>query len=293
MTSHYAVIAWEVHFSCEDPDEFGWQLLELGADGLEVVEASINASDIAFPGGKVRCGYRGDQVALDGFIAEAANLGFSLLEIRQDDPTKWIQRWEEVWQPVVVGSFTLLPVSGDEDPVAGQHSNQVLRLIPGSGFGTGHHESTVMMLEMMQTLHAESALPDRVLDVGTGSGVLAIAAVKLSVSEVEAIDNDSLAILNANDNLVQNGITSGITLSARSLADFSEPFGLILANIYADVLTEMAPDFARLTNSGATILLSGILDTQVDDVLARYAADWNVVEHHQRGEWQGVRLVKK
>ena len=147
----------------------------------------------------------------------------------------------------------------DYEPEPGE---TVLNLQTGMAFGTGGHGSTHLT---MKALEDELTPGARVLDVGTGTGILAIAAALLGASAVDAVDIDPVAIHVARENVESNGVATVVTLALGSVGPgepFQGEYDLVVANILADVLVALAPSLTKAVRGGGTLILSGILDTK-------------------------------
>jgi len=155
----------------------------------------------------------------------------------------------------------------------------VIDLDPGMAFGTGTHASTRLVLEEIQALADRRITPARILDVGCGSGILAIAAVKRwPEARCIAVDNDPLAISATCDNAAANRVADRIAASTRPLGgpagpgDPDEPFELVLANIQAHVLRELRAPLVAATAPGGTLILSGLLTPQAQPLADEFVA---------------------
>ena len=145
-------------------------------------------------------------------------------------------------------------------------------LDPGMAFGTGTHASTRLVLEELDRL-ADGPAPDRVLDVGAGSGILAIAALKLwPACTVVAVDNDPIAVAACAENAAANGVGARITSELTPVGEVPGTFALVLANIQAHVLRALRDDLVARVAPGGTIILSGLLTPQAEPVAGEYAA---------------------
>jgi ribosomal protein L11 methyltransferase len=164
----------------------------------------------------------------------------------------------------------------------------VIDLDPGLAFGTGTHPTTALCLEWLDA----AQLQDRfVIDYGCGSGVLAIAALKLGAAAALAIDIDPQALLATRDNAVRNGVAERLTVAAPDHAQRGRA-DILLANILAEPLLELAPAFAERVAGGGTVVLSGILQSQAAPVASRYAAWFDMRPAIVRDDWAllyGVR----
>ncbi|MDX3925094.1 MAG: 50S ribosomal protein L11 methyltransferase [Shinella sp.] len=185
----------------------------------------------------------------------------------------WIAKSLEGLQPVRAGRFV---VHGSHDRGRARPGEIAIEIDAGQAFGTGHHGTTAGCLEVIERVMRSRKIV-KVLDLGTGSGVLAIAARKLSPVQVLATDIDPVATKVARENVRKNGIAAGIALETapgfHSTA-FSRhgPFDLVIANILARPLMRMAPELVAHLNPGGQIVLSGILASQRWKVLAAYNA---------------------
>ncbi len=175
----------------------------------------------------------------------------------------WERTWMERFKPIRCGARLWVVPSHHAIP----HQAQVaLRLDPGLAFGTGTHPTTALCLEAVDTLVEPGA---RVLDYGCGSGVLAIAALLLGAASALAIDIDPQALLASQDNAQRNDVAGGLETSLpRDMA--GRDFDLVLANILAGPLVQLAPMLCAAARPGAKLVLSGILERQIDAVDAAY-----------------------
>ena len=204
----------------------------------------------------------------------------------------WIARSLDGLQPVHAGRFV---VHGSHDRDKIRASEIAIEIDAGQAFGTGHHGTTAGCLETIETV-VRSRRVRNALDLGTGSGVLAIAVRKLKNIPVLATDIDPIAVRVARENVVRNGIVSGISLETapgfHSTA-FSRhgPFDLIIANILARPLIRMAPQLANHLAPGGSVILSGILAAQRWKVIAAYnGARLRHVRTIWRNGWVTIHL---
>jgi ribosomal protein L11 methyltransferase len=171
------------------------------------------------------------------------------LTARSIDDEDWLESWKAEFVPIRIGRFLVRPTWSD--PVVGDAIELVLD--PGMAFGTGLHPTTQQCLEALSTLPLEGK---SVLDVGTGSGILAIAAAKRGASPVVAVDTDTLAVDAARENAVRNGVA--IPVAEGSAADVPGRFDVVIANIVSPVLQRIAPHLAARLSGGGTLLVAGI-----------------------------------
>lgn len=172
----------------------------------------------------------------------------------------WSQTWRSGFEPMRFGRLVVL---GKEARFKGDSGDVTLRLDPGLAFGTGSHPSTALCLDWL----AERSLAEqRIVDVGTGSGLLAIAAALLGAKTVTGIDHDPQARRAAVDNARANGVALTVLDSLRGLGGH---FDIAIANIVANTLCDMAP---KLTAHADNVVLSGILEAQTDRVMRAFPA---------------------
>lgn len=195
-------------------------------------------------------------VADKDVLNAAAGLNLVAREVSEVEDENWTQKCQDLIVPITAGTLKIQPyMEAPLSPVVDPHE---IAIIPGLGFGTGHHDTTRTLVEELVRDKEGGQAFATALDVGTGSGILAIAAAKLFGSAVEAIDNDPDAINNALENVTINGCNQLVNLSTRTLSSFSGPFDLILANIYAEVLVSFVGEFERLAKKGTFLFVSGI-----------------------------------
>jgi ribosomal protein L11 methyltransferase len=200
------------------------------------------------------------------------------MNVREVAERDWLEEWKQNWQPVRVGRFIIAP---PWSTVADIHDQIVIRIEPGMAFGTGTHETTRLCLQAIEKYFAGGSF----LDVGTGTGILAIAAAKLfPQSRIEALDTDESAIAIARENAEANGVRDQIHFRAGSVEESTASAALVGANLTADVINSMLPALVSLTCG--KLILSGVLETQIEMVRSRLG-DCGIsdVEIAQDGEW--------
>lgn len=183
------------------------------------------------------------------------------MKFREVEGRDWLAEWKKSWRPVEVGRFVVAPPWSEVEEGGGR---LVIRIEPGMAFGTGTHETTRLCLAAIEKqFHGRS-----LLDVGTGTGILAIAAAKLNpTARIEACDTDPLAVSVAEENARVNGVGDRIEFRAGTVDDTTASADLVCANLTADVILPLLP--ALLGATCGRLVLSGILTTQVPQVTAR------------------------
>jgi ribosomal protein L11 methyltransferase len=204
------------------------------------------------------------------------------MNVREVAQRDWLEEWKQNWQPVEIGRFIIAPPWSNLDDV---HDRLIIRIEPGMAFGTGTHETTRLCLEAIEKHFAGGSF----LDVGTGTGILAIAAAKLfHEARIEACDTDEMAVAIARENAAANGVLDQIEFRVGSVEDSTASADLVCANLTADVIVQILPSLVSLTCG--KLVLSGILETQVEMVQAALHDNGiDDFEIEQDGEW--VALV--
>lgn len=205
------------------------------------------------------------------------------MAVREVVDQDWLGEWKKSWQPVEVGERFIVAPPWAEIPDA--RGRIVIRIEPGMAFGTGTHETTRLCLAAIEKYFAGGSF----LDVGTGTGILAIAAAKLFPdAHIEACDTDADAVPIARDNARLNGVAENISFRIGTVEDNSASAELVCANLTADVIVSILPSLLSVTCG--RLILSGILDTQVEAVKARLQECGVTVysETMDDGEWVAI-----
>jgi len=238
----------------------------------------------------------------------AATFGLTLPPIRwqRQLDEDWSLSWKQHWQPDPVGERLLILPAWLEVP--GEHSERlVIRMDPGSAFGTGSHPTTRLCLEGLERLAAAPVAPDgrwagleglRVADLGCGSGILGIAALLLGADTAAAVDTDSLAVRATAENAAASGLQHRLRVrqgSVEALAELLEgqPADLLLCNILAPVIEALCPAFHTLLAPGGVGLLSGLLVRQAPRLRRELAASgWCAELTASSGDW-GLMTMRR
>lgn len=283
-----------------DPAPFEDALFELGASAVSLADAADNPILEPKPGElplwptvTVTALFPGDADAAQivaGLQKQFAPLPpheFTTLEDRA-----WEREWLKDFKPMQFGKrlwicpggmlppSDLLPAASSQSPVA------LVSLDPGLAFGTGTHPTTALCLEWLDGADVQDK---NVIDYGCGSGILAIAALKLGAREALGVDIDPQALIASRDNAERNEVSDRLRLRNCDFATGKEalpqPTPILLANILAGPLAELAPLFAKLVISGGHVVLSGILKDQAPALAQAYAAWFDMDAPAYRGDW--------
>lgn len=200
----------------------------------------------------------------------------------------WENDWKLNYKKVVEGRYSIVPVwEKDSD----SEENNIY-INPSSGFGTGQHESTAIVLYLMNNIDFGSL---DVLDLGTGSGILGIAAAKSGASKVKLSDYDAAAIDNAVENVELNNVQSiaECVVEDAFKAEFKDDYDVILANLTADILSKLVRKISDALKPNGRLIISGILSDRMDNLKKAFAeVGLEVVQTEVRGEWSGALLKK-
>lgn len=252
------------------------RLWELGASGLEERDETTLVREEA-PG----------QIVVLAAFPDEAGAQYALKEIRDEYEAEiiyvpredWATEWRRGFGAQRIGKRLLLHPSWEAVPSA--PDDVVLTIDPENAFGSGDHETTRLVLRMLEERVAGG---ERVLDVGCGSGVLSIAALCLGAASAVAVDIDEDAVVVARRNAKINGVAPHIEVSARPLPAVEGVYDIVLANIETRVLIHMPSQLQARVASGGFLVLSGILGAERDEVLAAYAP-MRLEECLEEGEW--------
>ena len=240
-------------------------LWEIGALGVLEEEAPGTAARLRafFPGTAAPDEL---ETTVRSYLADLARRGFAVADEPRIAPLgdeRWTDAWREHFRPVPVGRrLVVVPPwnttpTGDRLPIV---------IEPGRAFGTGHHGSTAGCLVALEAI-VDTEVPRRVIDLGTGSGVLAIAAARLGVRETMAVDEDPDAVAAAEENAARNGVAGQVRcVLADAAAVGPDPAPLVVANLLSAAHHRLASSYATLVASDGALVLGGILDAEADAV---------------------------
>ncbi len=205
------------------------------------------------------------------------------------DVESCLESWKKYFNPLPVGEKLLIrPVWRDDYDPSGR---TVLNLDPGLAFGTGAHETTRLCLEALEKYVFPGCT---MLDVGCGSGILSVAALLLGAKSALGIDIDEMAVKASRDNARLNNVENGYTAVRGDLADKAEGcYDIITANIVADAIIALSPDITAHMNENSIYIMSGIIDSRLDDVISAMPEDLVITGQYEEKGWLCLVAKKK
>jgi ribosomal protein L11 methyltransferase len=224
--------------------------------------------------------------AAEGLRASFGDRLTAILPVDVEDE-EWARRSQSGLRAVRVGRLTIAP-PWDTSSADTTHT---IVIDPSTGFGTGHHETTRLCLALLQELDLNGR---RVIDVGTGSGVLALAAARLGAAIVVGLDDDPDALRNAAENVQLNGAGRTLSLVQADIATFGgEPADVVTANLTAAVLVRNAATIATLLAPNGTLIVSGFAPDEIDTVAAAFEAvlGKSPVRRVEEGDWAAASIT--
>lgn len=276
-----------------------WPALSLSADGLDRDLALAAADDFAPTAVEerddgLRIFFPTSEARERALTALASRFAVTRIDVDDED---WARRSQSDLTPITVGRIVIHPalLAPPADPARPAHPAPPARpdpdrvdlvIPPSMGFGTGHHATTRLCLAALQRIDVGGKV---VLDVGTGSGLLAIAAAKLGAARAIGIDDDSDAIQAARENLDFNRVTNVALVVGDLLRDPLPPADVVLANLTGALVVRAAARLVAAVNAGGVLIISGVLASERDDI-RRAFANQTFVEDVQEDEWLGFTV---
>lgn len=266
--------ALDVEIEPQAREAVEYALMEAGALGTETTDTKITAYFSNIP----------DRESVRSELFEALRI-YELpsssvrdMNLREVPNRDWLEEWKKSWQPVEVGRFIIAPPWTD---LGTTHDRIVIRIEPGMAFGTGTHETTRLCLAAIEKHFAGGSF----LDVGTGTGILAIAAAKMfSDARVAACDTDAEAVEIARENAKANDVD--VEFRVGSIEETTPSADLVCANLTADVILQILPELISVTCG--KLILSGILETQIEQITAALPQEHEIT---QDGEWVAIVVI--
>lgn len=300
----------ELEVLAAEAEDFSAALFEIGASGVQTIDDSPASIEEALPDAPVprHAHYRGHALLIATFEGDVdeAGVGRDVTELAKDlgvliapetlafrwrNDTGWAEAWKAHFEPLQIGKRLWIAPTWRPEFVAPEGA-MVLRMDPGMAFGTGQHATTSGCLELLVDEGIASRSSGSVLDVGCGSGVLGIVCAQLGAGHVLGLDIDPEAVKATLENARLNGVGPRVRAEVTPLAQVPGTFSLVLANILAGTLEELADDLLARTERGGTLMLSGILHDQAPHVREHFQARataagrrLDAVGMRERGDW--------
>ncbi|WP_342525385.1 50S ribosomal protein L11 methyltransferase [Chryseomicrobium sp. FSL W7-1435] len=219
------------------------------------------------------------------------SIGEGTVTLHEVDEEDWATAWKQYYHPVKISNrFTIVPTWEEYTPV--QSDELIIELDPGMAFGTGTHPTTVLCLQALEK-HVQPG--DSVIDVGTGSGVLAIGAALLGAQHVHALDLDEVAVRAATENVELNNVQHTVrTVHGNLLDSVESQADVVVANILADIILSFTADAYQMVKPGGVYITSGIIGARKDDVKqGLQAAGFTIEEVMMMEDWVAISARKQ
>jgi len=212
------------------------------------------------------------------------------VQFREIQDRNWNEEWEKTIQPIEVGDRIVIKPSWAV--YNAPHGKIVIQIDPKMSFGTGYHETTRLTIQLLEKYLKPGS---RVLDVGTGTGILAIAAMKLGGSSAAGTDIDEWALENARENVEANGLSDTVEISGKSPGDFpTSEFDLLTANLTLNTNFELLEEFRKALRDNGTLLLSGLLNVDQKKMIQGLEENrFRILEEIFENEWIAIAAMKE
>ena len=223
----------------------------------------------------------------DRFAALGIKAEISAEGMREED---WAESWKQYYKPVRLGKITIVPAWEEYTASEGE---VIIRMDPGMAFGTGTHETTRLVIRLMQN---EDLKDKRILDMGTGSGILSICAAKLGAKSCNAYDIDPVAVKVAKENAKDGGcdnITVGVSDLLAGVDLEGGKYDVCFANIVADIILRMLPDISDYVKADGRIILSGIISPRADEIreaVKKYG--YKIIKEEVENDWLAMLVMR-
>lgn len=232
-------------------------------------------------------------------LSEFVNVGERTISVSETEDKDWINNWKQYFKPFTVDDILIKPTWEEIPP---EHADKLLiEIDPGTAFGTGKHETTQLCIRQLDKYIKGG---EKVLDVGTGSGILGIAALKLGAAEAFGTDLDENAVVAVKENLEANhipaekfGVVQGNIIDDKAIQDQAgyECYDIVVANILAPVIIMLQGEIAQHLKHGGIFITSGIINTKEEDVRQAMEAnpELEIVEINHQNDWVSITARRK
>jgi ribosomal protein L11 methyltransferase len=260
-------------------------LSDVGAEGF--IEEG-NELKCYFAEAKWKPEYKEDVVRFLGHLKTEGKVGKYAVKVSEIMNQDWNMKWEESIVPIEVTDNIAIKPSWKE---YNGNAKIVIEIDPKMSFGTGHHETTRMMVRLLEKYIKGG---EKILDVGTGTGVLAIAAIKLGAKRCIAVDRDEWSIDNSVENIRKNGVLDKVEVIRGEISSLGEEeYDIEVANLNRNTLLYIEPELRKRCKSGGVLLLTGLLTLDEDDIVKSYTkSGFKVIETLHEAEWSALALSK-
>ena len=278
-----------LHFPSGSDAALRDRIVALLADGLVAIQEDDVASPRMWIAHFSTAGARDHALASARALPETDGVRLEAIEVADED---WARRTQANLPAIRIGRIIVAPPWDLPKPEPGGSDAGIVVVIePSRGFGTGHHQSTRLCLVLLQALQLAGR---SVLDVGTGSGVLAIAAAKLGATFVSAIDIDPDSVENARENVERNGVAGAVEAHVRDFVNDASlpPADLVLANLTGTMLRRHARELAQLVRPGGAIIVAGFTIDEHTAVPDAFAPELDVAESAEEDGWCAFVLAR-
>lgn len=278
------------NFDCEGivTAEEEYKDLELINSTEGLIKAYIKAEDINQKEVQELFSFHKKRILDEKIFSE--DIGSWEVKVKKQEIVDWSKKWKENWKPTKVSEHIVIcPTWEEYNPESGEI---VVNLDPGNAFGTGTHETTQLCIDAIEKYMQKDTF---IADIGCGSGILAICAIKSGAKNAIAIDNDPIAVDTAFDNAVINGVEKHIEFYSATVEDIqNQQFDFVLANILHNVLADIMPQLKQIMKKGAKLVLSGILKGKEPVVLdAIMCNNLKIVETSEKNNWLAYVVEKE
>ena len=249
--------------------------------------------------------YNDERVFVKGFFNEKTNVLPQIMESLEElkttaviplgslevssskiDSCDWENEWRKYYVPIELKNVVIVPAWLKYD---GKTPIKVY-IEPGMAFGTGNHETTGMCIKLLQDFDLTGK---KIADIGCGSGILGVSALKLGAKHCIFNDIDSQAIEATQSNLKLNNISNGFTLIKGDLEMGEDKADVVIANITADILIRLCSILKDNVKTGGVVIISGIINARANDVLNAFSKHFDLIKINKKGEWQAMSLIKR
>ena len=221
----------------------------------------------------------------DRFSALGVSVDITTVGLKEED---WAECWKKYYKPLHIGKNVVIVPAWEE--YKKKDSDVIVRIDPGMAFGTGTHETTALCAELIEKYLEKGC---RMLDVGTGSGILAVLGAKLGAKTVDALDIDPNAVKAAKENCDYNGVSNVRCMQSDLIRSADGVYDFISANIVADIIIRMSENTSEHLKKGGILVVSGIIETQAKDVEDAFISKgFTLKDKLDKNDWNAFVFVK-